>query len=109
MLKIYGASDDLVEIEGPGGDEVDCYDSSVLITIGWPEAQAGKDAKGLVVRMRYGSPGFGGTWSAEVGQIDEDFPIPWPVRIEVAERPYSALVIVDCPDDTPVSWKVEEK
>jgi len=109
MLKIYGASDDLVEIEGPGGDEVGCYDSGVLITIGWTEAQAGKDAKGLVVRMRYGSPGFGSTWSAEVGQIDEDILIPWNVTVRVAERPYSALVIVDCPDDTPVTWVVEEK
>ena len=105
MIKIYGASDDLVEIEGSiHGDEIDCYDKSVLITIGEPEASPGRDAHGLQIRMRHGSLG---SWSAEVGQIDDDYAIPWPVFLRVADHGYSVMVCVDAPADTPLRWEVE--
>lgn len=106
MLKIYGASDDLVEIEGPGGDEIDCYNSGVEITVGYPEAAPGRDAQGVKVIMRY-APKWtdAAVWTAEVFPIDEDVDIPWPVSVSLAERGYSAQVLIDCPEDTPVKWR----
>ncbi len=103
MIKIYGTSDDLVEIEGhPAGDEVNCYEKDVLITIG----NAGG---GLLIRMSYaprfsGAPGVAegafGCWSAEIAQVTEDTPILWPVTI--TREKYSVCVNVDAPPETPL-------
>jgi len=106
VLKIYGASDDLVEIEGHFSEEVDCYDQNVLITVGWTEASAGKDSQGVHVLMRYAPKWVNaGVWTAEVSPIDEDVEIPWPVTVKLSERGYSAEVSILCPDDVPVSFK----
>ncbi len=110
-IKIYGASDDLVEIEGhPDGDEVGCYEKDVIVTIG-------NASGGLLVRMSYedrfkGAPGLTdaafGCWSATVAPIAEDIPIPWPVTITNPigrnGRGYSACVTVECPDETPLLY-----
>jgi len=97
MLRIYGASDDLVVIEGHVDDEVS---PSRSITIG-------TEAGGVVVSMKYGVGA--GVWQARVRQIDEGIPVPWPVTIGNAEpsgspdpQTYSVLVTIDCPADTPV-------
>lgn len=102
MLKIYGASDDLVELEGFIRDEVDCYDKPVQIKVG-------TDDSGLIITMRYGV--LGAVWSAELSQLDEDVPIPWPVTVVTQGRReddvgYSVAVCIDCPDDTPVAVRV---
>lgn len=110
MICIYGASDDLVEIEGhPDGDEVGCYEKDVFITIG--DTTGG----GLAVRMSY-SPQLGkdvafGCWTAEIGQLDEDCPIPWPVTITTAKRHpndpeagYSVKVAIDAPAGVTLRW-----
>lgn len=117
MIRIYGASDDLVEIEGhPDGDEVGCYDKDVCILIGDTTA-------GLAVRMSYGespipaSVGFGeigfGCWHATVIQVAEDAPVPWPVTITTANRGnggvgYSVCVNVDAPEGTPLRFAVDK-
>lgn len=95
MIRIYGASDDLVEIEGhPDGDEVGCYDEDVLIQIG------DEETGGVVIRMSY-APRFNAftaafaCWSAEIAQIDEDKPIPWPISISTNR--YSVEVRIDAP------------
>lgn len=51
MIRVYGCSDDLVEIEGSKYEqnEIDCYDKDVRITF--------KD--GTVIRIGYGKPGRG--------------------------------------------------
>lgn len=105
-LKIYGASDDLVEIEGHFTEEVDCYDKNVLITVGWPEASAGEESRGLQILMKY-APKWtdSGVWSAELAPLDEDVKIPWPVSVKLGERGYTVEVIIDCPDDVPVTFK----
>lgn len=50
MLKIYGASDDLVEIEGSDykKDEIGCFDKDVRI----------KFVDGTVIRVGYSKPGL---------------------------------------------------
>lgn len=101
MIRIYGASDDLVEIEGhPGGDEVGCESSAVVVSIG-------DRVRGLVVRIEYSPKWAGnvGCWAAAVSPIDEDVPM-YPVTIELEpERKYSAMVLVDAPETVALSWK----
>lgn len=95
MFTIYGASDDLVEIEGPGGDEVGCYNKRVIVTIHAPDKSSG-----VHVTMAYVDPCV---WQATVAQLDEDIPIP-PCR--VTSRGYTAVVEIDAPDGATVSWEV---
>lgn len=104
MVKIYGASDDLVEIEGhPDGDEIGCYDRDVVIMLGTVETG------GIAVRMSY-APRFSALgdgvaaacWSAEIAQLDEDRPIPWPVRLGTVR--YSVAVLIDAPPETPLRF-----
>lgn len=107
MLKIYGASDDLVEIEGHAREEIDCYDRKVVITIGWANEESPQSARGVYVIMRY-SPRYlrNGCWTAEISPIDEDADIPWPITVELEpNRRYSSLVTIDCPKNIPISWK----
>lgn len=97
MIDIYGASDDLVEIDGDVWDEVS---PGTTITIG-------NSQRGVIVRMRYCQ---NGTWRASVAMIDEGVPM-FPVSvIEAAPggypnpRSYSVMVRVDCPEGTLVRY-----
>jgi hypothetical protein len=96
MIHIYGASDDLLEVEGnnPGCDEYGCPERGIAITIG-------DETGGLRVFARY-AVGPRGVWRLAVEPIDEGVPIPWPVRVEMAESGYSCAVVVDCPVTVPV-------
>lgn len=95
-MRIYGASDDLVEIEGvDGGDEIGCYEQDVVVTV---EEPGGPGA--VRVTMSYVA---GGVWAATISQIDEDAPIPWPVI--VTSRRYSTVVDIACPSDVP--WRFD--
>jgi hypothetical protein len=108
LYKIYGASDDLVEIEHldeagepiPGaGDEYNCDGANIVI--GNPEASEGKNAEGIRIGMRYAK---GGCWEARVAPIDEDVPCPYVVTVMVEK--YSAVVLVLCPNGpAPISVK----
>jgi len=121
MLKIYGASDDLVELEGIGELVRKCpecghdIDEPSRAVVGHSSGEFGSGdlmvvvggvdgAPGIRVRVRYGRFGVG-CWSAEVCQIDEDVPIPWPVSIKHSVRGYSVVVEIDAPDGTPVRWE----
>ena len=57
MIKIYGCSDDLVEIEGSAyeEDEIDCYNRDVRITF----------ADGTVIRIGYPKDGMAVWWIRE--------------------------------------------
>jgi hypothetical protein len=101
MLRIYGASDDLVEIEGDHNDE---FEEGDVIIIGQREASAGVSAYGVQVRMTYGLAKWntGATWAADIAPMDDGAEMPWPVTVGLAERGYSALVEVACPKGTPV-------
>ena len=54
MVKVYGCSDDLVEIEGSSykEDEIGCYRRNVRLFF----------EDGTVVLIGYGKVGFGGVW-----------------------------------------------
>lgn len=102
MIRIYGASDDLVEVEADGPDRGDEYDAGaggVCLLVGTEDA-------GVRVHMIYGARG---TWKATIDLVDDQKPIPWPVRVENApvngtnEGPYSVMACIDCPIGTP--WK----
>lgn len=105
MIRIYGASDDLVEIEGALKEEVTPHRT---ITIG-------DDKRGVLVTMRYSAKG-NGCWRASVDMVGEGVPM-FPVTITQAEphggsydggklvkNPYySVMVNVDCPPGTQVT------
>lgn len=96
-ITIYGASDDLVEVDGcEGADEFSSDDwSAVLIS---------PDGARMRVYCRFEMTGC---WSVGVGQVDEEFQLPaWPMTITQApamnpDNPgYSALLTIDAPDGT---------
>lgn len=109
MIRIYGASDDLVEFDGvTKPEEIDCHGQDVHLVIGQAEAKEGANASGLRVWLHYTDLGV---WAATVLQIEEGVPIPWPVHVVHAMRGaseigYSVVVEIDAPKDTPVSWQV---
>lgn len=98
MLKFYGASDDLVEIDGDIREEIGCYEKPVRFRLG--------DVRGgCFVIMQYAvDDDSDGVWRGSVEQITEDTPIPWPITIGVEN--YSVTVNVDCPAATPIMVRV---
>ena len=58
MVKVYGESDDLVEIEGSKylDDEIGCYKCDVMIRF----------TDGTEILVSYGKPGYGGIWGIAV-------------------------------------------
>ena len=72
-IRFYGASDDLIEVEGsiPGCDEYN--------------GESGRfEVAGLVVEVTYES---GGVWGVSVAQIDEDVPVTASdLRLSVTQR-----------------------
>jgi hypothetical protein len=99
VIKIYGHSDDCVEIAGDVDEELSAYDRGRTITIGG-------EGEGLEVVAQYG-PGKSAVWQFTVRMVDEGVPCPWPIRI-VTEHEYSLAVVIDCPPGTPVSWDGED-
>ena len=80
-LTFYGASDDLIEVEGdvPGCDEYPGEDSTFLVA-------------GIAVRVFYGP----GVWAITVVQIDEDVPV-LAENITLAAQGYSMRLDLDVP------------
>lgn len=92
-IRIYGASDDLLEIDGDVQEELACFDKEAVVTI-----QDGNQPRAPGVRVigQY-APGKVGAavWRLGVEPIDEDIPIPWPVSIGMKDG-YSPIVTVEC-------------
>jgi hypothetical protein len=87
----YGASDDLVEIEGvKGADEFNVYDTPRDATFNLGDR--------IRIQARYD-----GSWTFVVDPIG-DGPLPdWPIR--TSQQPdvdYSTRLEIDCPDETAV-------
>lgn len=93
---MYGHSDDCCEIEGIVTDEIGCYDRRVVVKVGDPAIG------GCFVTLHNN-----GLWEVNVGLMDEDVPVPWPISV-YAEHGYSMCCEIACPEGTPVSWTVED-
>lgn len=119
-VEIYGASDDLIEIEGGVSEELNRVRSpQATVTFGrrGTDADAGHDDGGVIVKIRYAPKWHSdGVWTAEIAQLGDEVPIPWPVSVRHGMRTnyengrpvqgtgYSVIVRVECPAGTPVSW-----
>ena len=92
--RFYGASDDLIEIEGvKGADEFGlkrwCEDRKVEVS--QPFILGGK----LKIYALYD-----GCWHFSLGPVAEDVPLPeWPIRYKLGGRGYSVELEIDVPDD----------
>lgn len=89
MLKIYGHSDDIVELDGIVEESIQALANDVCVKIG--DEKAG----GIWVYMTYDS-----LWTAAVSLIDENIPIPWPVLIK--GDGHTIVVEIMCPKGTKV-------
>jgi len=98
MLKISGHSDDIINLEGIVNDEVNGDGANIIV--GKQSASEGEDAFGIKIKMRYVK---GGVWAATIEPLDDDVKCPWPVSVTIEN--YSAVVAIDCPKGTNVSYK----
>ena len=96
-LRMYGASDDLVESSGiPGCDEFGAWDSrdGVVVNAGF---RIHSEAGDLAIFAVYH-----GNWAFTVQPTDyteNRFPA-WPIRREWGtDCPYSETLVIECPDD----------
>lgn len=117
----YGASDDLVEVEGiKGGDEFGAYGQEDVFNAVFSLVVDAKELNtpeyGKVIRPEQPrlhvyasySPKItsNGCWVFGVGKVDEDQPFPdWPIRIVDRKEhgtAHSVQLEIDCPDDVSV-------
>lgn len=94
-IRIYGASDDLVEVEGPihGADE---YTSDGT----WTGVLEGPDGHTAYVYADYRP---NGTWTVSLGQFEEGYALPaWPItlRVDMDECDYSTVASIEVPEGT---------
>lgn len=112
MITIYGASDDLVEVEGcEGADEFYvarvkdgevCWRARLIA----PSTEDDRWQQ-LCVRAI-----FDGCWHFAVGQVDESLPFPpWPVKVSQHQNGYSVLLTIDAPEGTRLdcTWPGEDR
>ena len=102
MIVIYGASDDLVEVRGPGVDEE--YSALGDATNNWHADLIAPDGAQMRVHAAYER---NGCWSVGASPLDEDeAPFPdWPVTIRAynasnGESSYSVVLEVGAPEGT---------
>lgn len=96
-VTIFGASDDLIEIDGiDGADE---FNDTSGHWRGILEAPNGETALVYVDLRR------GGTWTVALGQFEEDYALPaWPQRYETDFdlSAYSVKATIEVPDGTTI-------
>lgn len=95
ILKFYGVSDDLFEIEGTTGkepDEINVGGDPVVVEIR-------AEGTGLLVMGHYCR---NGCWAIGIAPIDEDMPLPpWPLHWSA--KGYSAHLEIHAPDKAKVA------
>lgn len=93
-LKIYGASDDLVEVEGALRDEFNADSNSR-----WVGEVIAPNGDGLLVTAAYL---HAGVWALGVGPTDEGAFLPaWDIRVtNCDDNDYSAMLVITVPDAT---------
>ena len=102
-VTIYGASDDLLEVEGSiaGADEYGAYGGPVSGTLVAPNGDA------LIVRAEFCKPGAPGDWTLSIENTNT-FP-DWPIRF--GERPDQGsdpALIIEVPDGTVFKFEQED-
>lgn len=104
ILKFYGVSDDLFEMEGDMENEIGCYDKGAAYLL---EAESGS----MIVYAYYAPNCIHSTsWVIGVALKDEGIPLPdWNIKYETASangypdpQPYSPMLIIEAPDDVRV-------
>lgn len=98
MITVYGASDDLIEVDGcKGADEFNAYGDPT----NWHGDLIAPDGSQMRIMASYER---NGCWSVGACQVDEDVPFPaWPVTIRAArdrEPRYTAVMEIDAPEGT---------
>ncbi|MGH3376023.1 MAG: hypothetical protein ACRDP6_14895 [Actinoallomurus sp.] len=94
-IRIYGASDDCIEVEGcEGADEFATHEPGPVKWGGDLRAPDGSVLRAYAVLTS--------CWSIALGQATEDQPFPaWPVvTAQHRSLPYSTMVEIDAPDGT---------
>lgn len=95
VIYIYGASDDLVEVEGSIREEFMTYDG---LTLRVARFDGLGNVEGLMVAARYED---NGCWSIAPYPLEEGFALPWLVSVDFDE--YSTRLAIACPDDVTVT------
>lgn len=90
-IEVYGASDDLVEVEGcKGADEFSWYKGI------WRGDLVAPNGESVRIHVFYD-----GCWHVSVGQVDEDVKLPpWPMTFKQEAAGYSVVLEISAPDDT---------
>lgn len=117
-LTIYGASDDLLEVDGPGGTAIDEFGAygpngcTILIEAPmgerlWVRAvfDADQDLRGI------GGEDNAGGWCLSVLHVDTDTAWTWPVFFSFRPgRIEDPALIVECPEGTTVrEWTEDDR
>lgn len=108
QLKIYGASDDLIEVEGDIREEfyakkVGEHVDGLTLTLSRIINGA---VEGLDVHVRYER---GGVWSVGVSQLDEDVDLPdWGIRL--SSNAYTSILELDrIPEDVRLTHEPDDE
>lgn len=93
-IRISGASDDLIEIDG-------LEDQDEINVSGKTKHWSGDLVAGNGEQLRVHA-NFDGCWAFGIGQVDEDHPLPfWSVNIAPNhESDHSVLLLIEAPGDT---------
>lgn len=96
-LVFYGASDDLLELDGDMQGEFDAYTGKAVKV-------SSIDGEMLVVAIYAPSSVHASVWSIGIAPADEGQPIPeWPMQYGIAVNGYSPALTIICPDDIVVT------
>ena len=105
-IRIYGASDDLVEFEGTFGEAMDKDEDGNNIDVSGPGYKGAEfnvydsPAVFIVGELIIVEAMYDGTWSFTIRMKNEGTFPDWPIRFGVCgERDYSLEVQIDVPDE----------
>jgi hypothetical protein len=95
MIKIFGHSDDCVEIEGDFTGENEFYVNSCDKV--WLNVYDPLTKVSVNVTVSYACEYKTGVWSIAVEPTDEDKAMP-KMSIEMAKNGYSSMLVIECSD-----------
>ena len=100
IVKIYGHSDDTLEIEGDfvGEQDFGCYDKFISIKV----EDSKSPRRGVVVTAKYAYENRSAVWMIGVEPLDEDVPMPY-MKYEMAPSGYSPMLVLEFGDKPTVS------